>query len=147
MCIRDRGYRNLAERLGVAGQCVWHGTVSNEKVQSLMRESDLFFFTSIMEATSTVLVEALMNRLPVLCFDTCGMGTIVDETVGCKIPLTRPGRSARDFAERIRFFFHHREVLRDMDEAFYARQRELDWNRKAERMAGIYREVLKARQH
>lgn len=54
-----------------------------------MRESDLFFFTSIMEATSTVLVEALMNRLPVLCFDTCGMGTIVDETVGCKIPLTR----------------------------------------------------------
>ncbi len=144
---RGRGYRNLAERLGVAGQCVWHGTVSNEKVQSLMRESDLFFFTSIMEATSTVLVEALMNRLPVLCFDTCGMGTIVDETVGCKIPLTRPGRSARDFAERIRFFFHHREVLRDMDEAFYTRQRELDWNRKAERMAGIYREVLKARQH
>lgn len=34
-----------------------------------------------------------------------------------------------------------------MDEAFYTRQRELDWNRKAERMAGIYREVLKARQH
>ena len=127
--------------------CIWHGIVPNAEILSMMRQSDLFFFTSIMEATSTVLVEALMNRLPVLCFDTCGMGTIVDETVGRKIPLTRPGQSARDFAERIRFFFHHRQVLRDMDEAFDARQRELDWNRKAERMAGIYREILKDRQH
>lgn len=76
---------------------MWHGMVSNEEVQGFMRGSDLFFFPSIMEATSTVLVEALMNRLPVLCFDTCGMGTIVDETVGCKIPLSRPGQSARDF--------------------------------------------------
>jgi len=116
--------------------------VSNEEVQGFMRGSDLFFFPSIMEATSTVLVEALMNRLPVLCFDTCGMGTIVDETVGCKIPLSRPGQSARDFAERIRFFFHNRKILQEMDGAFRAKQRELDWNRKAERMAGIYHEIL-----
>lgn len=86
---KERDCRNLAERLGVEGKCVWHGMVSNEEVQGFMRGSDLFFFPSIMEATSTVLVEALMNRLPVLCFDTCGMGTIVDETVGCKIPLSR----------------------------------------------------------
>ena len=29
-----------------------------------------------------------------------------------------------------------------MDGAFRAKQRELDWNRKAERMAGIYHEIL-----
>ena len=139
---KERDCRNLAERLGVEGKCVWHGMVSNEEVQGFMRGSDLFFFPSIMEATSTVLVEALINRLPVLCFDTCGMGTIVDETVGCKIPLSRPGQSARDFAERIRFFFHNRKILQEMDGAFRAKQRELDWNRKAERMAGIYHEIL-----
>lgn len=136
-----------AENLGVSHMCIWHGIVPNAEILSMMRQSDLFFFTSIMEATSTVIAESLMARLPVLCFNTCGMSTVIDDSVGCKIPLSNPGRSARDFAERIRFFFHNRQVLREMDGAFLARQGELDWNRKAERMAGIYREVLKARQH
>ncbi|WP_417005480.1 glycosyltransferase family 4 protein [Akkermansia sp.] len=136
-----------AENLGVSHMCIWHGIVPNAEILSMMRQSDLFFFTSIMEATSTVIAESLMARLPVLCFDTCGMSTVIDDSVGCKIPLSNPGRSARDFAERIRFFFHHRQVLREMDGAFLARQGELDWNCKAERMAGIYREVLKACQH
>lgn len=136
-----------AERLGAASMCVWHGVVANAEILSMMRRSDLFFFTSIMEATSTVVAESLMSRLPVLCFDTCGMSTVIDDTVGRKIPLSHPEQSARDFAERIRFFFRNRQALRDMDGAFPARQRELDWNCKAERMAGIYREVLKESRH
>lgn len=142
-------YRDLAARLMVSSRCVWHGMIPNEAVQALMRTSDLFFFPSVMEATSTVLVEALMNRLPVLCFDTCGMGTIVDDTVGCKIPLSCPVQSVRDFAERIRFFHGRRNLLRKMDGAFAGKQEELLWPRKAERMAGIYRELIDAnrRQH
>ncbi len=46
--------------------------MNHEEINSIMQESDLFFFTSIMDATSTVVMEAIQNRLPVVCFDTCG---------------------------------------------------------------------------
>lgn len=134
-----------AKKTGVDHMCVWHGVVAHPEVLEMMRRSDLFFFTSIMEATSTVIVEALMSRLPVLCFDTCGMGIIIDDTVGCKIPVSDPGRSARDFAERIRFFFHNRQILRDMASAFHEKQKELDWEGKAARMVHLYRKALESR--
>lgn len=41
---REPGYRNLAERLGVAGQCVWHGTVSNERCNHSCGEATCFSF-------------------------------------------------------------------------------------------------------
>lgn len=142
-----RRFVRQAENLGVSRMCVWHGIVANAEILSMMRRSDLFFFTSIMEATSTVVAESLMSRLPVLCFDTCGMSTVIDDTVGGKIPLSTPEQSVRDFAERIRFFFHNRSVLRNMEDSFPARQRELDWGRKAERVIAIYREILEERRH
>ena len=77
---------------------IWHGYVNHEEINNLMRSSNVFLFTSIMEATSTVVMEALQNYLPVVCFNTCGMGTIVDESVGITIPISTPQKSVKDFA-------------------------------------------------
>ena len=54
----------LAKELGVESQCIWYGAVSHEKVQLLMQESDLLFFTSVAEGTPHVVLEAIANNLP-----------------------------------------------------------------------------------
>ena len=72
-------YKNIAKKLKIENNCVWHSRISHEEVQQLMRICDLFFFTSIAEGTPHVILEALSNNLPVLCFNTCGHGDSVNE--------------------------------------------------------------------
>ena len=69
-------YKNYAESLGISDLCIWHGQIPNDQVLELMQKSHIFFFTSIFEATSTVILEAIQNKLPIVCFNRCGFGTI-----------------------------------------------------------------------
>ena len=136
-------YQEEAKKLGVAELCIWHGMVSHDEVQQMMRDSDMLLFTSVAEGTPHVVLEAIANGLPVLCFDTCGQGDCVNEKVGIKIPLTNPRQSVRDFAEKIEYLYHHREVLQTMSENCKKRAEELSWENKARKMVSLYEQVLK----
>ena len=98
----------------------------------------MFLFTSVAEGTPHVVLEAIANHLPVLCFDTCGQGDAVNDCVGVKIPLTYPELSVKDFAEKIDYLYHHREVLQLMSDNCRQRQQELSWDKKVEEMMKLY---------
>lgn len=131
-------YQKEADKLGIMDLCIWHGAVSHEEVQRIMQQSDLFFFTSVAEGTPHVVLEAISNGLPVLCFDTCGQGDSVDDKVGVKIPLTNPSQSVKDFAEKIEYLYKNRDVLKQMSENCDERKHELSWDNKARQMVGLY---------
>ena len=135
-------YKALATELGVKHQCIWHGSVSHNEVQTLMQQSDILFFTSVAEGTPHVVLEAIGNQLPVLCFDCCGQGDSVDETVGIKIPLSNPRQSVREFAEKIEYLYHHRDVLKTMSRNCIQRQQILSWDKKACQMVALYYQAL-----
>lgn len=132
----------MAESLHVAEQCIWHGVVSHDKVQEIMQQSDIFFFTSVAEGTPHVVLEAIGNNLPVVCFDTCGQGDSVNEQVGMKIPLSTPQQSTKDFAEKINYLYHHREVLQQLSKQCSQRQEEISWDNKAKQMNTLYNNIL-----
>ncbi|MBQ0048904.1 MAG: glycosyltransferase [Bacteroidales bacterium] len=134
--------KNLVDRLGLHGQVHLMGAVRNDRIMQEMREADLFFFSSINEDTSTVVLEAVSNHLPVLCFDCCGMAAVIDSTVGVKVPLTNPEQSVKDFAERIDYLYHHRDELQRMSEGCKAKRQELSWEKKAEQMVEVYHKAM-----
>lgn len=134
-------YKEMADRMGLKDSCIWHGQKGNGEVQRMMLNSDLFLFTSVAEATSTVVLEAISNQLPILCFDAFGFASIVDERIGIKIPLTTPKQSVKDFAEKIGYLSDHRELLAEMSANCIARQEELSWQHKAGYVAGLYRDL------
>ncbi len=134
-------YRQLAMDLGIADMCVWHGVVSHEQVQVLMQKSDVFFFTSVAEGTPHVVLEAIGNNLPVVCFDTCGQGDSVNDKIGRKIPLSNPMQSVRDFAKVLTELERNRDLLRLMSENCKQRQLELSWEEKAKTMVEWYEKV------
>ena len=136
--------KQYCRKLGVEDwvQIKWMGNRPNQEVQKAMCKAHLFLFTSVSEDTSTVVMEAISHHVPILCFDTCGMGYVVNEKVGIKIPLTNPMQSARDFAEKIEYLYTHRDVLAQMSENCRERQRELSWERKAETMVDVYKKVI-----
>lgn len=135
-------YIQLAENLGVSKLIRWKGNVDNSDVLREMQSADLFFFTSVSDDTSTVVMEAISSGLPVLCFNACGFGYVVNDTVGVKIPLSNPDQSVREFAEKIKYLYAHRDVLHRLSLGCMQRQKDLSWDSKARRMVGLYKEVL-----
>ena len=121
--------------------CCWHGQIPNSEVHKLMQESDIFFFTSIFEATSTVILEAIQNGLPIVCFDRCGFGPIVDEKIGIKIPCKSPKQAVKDFASAIKYLYHHREVLPEMSANCKSKRMELSWDNKMTRLMSFYQKL------
>lgn len=135
-------YKMLANTLGIKDKCIWHGAVSHDEVQSIMQNSDVFFFTSVAEGTPHVVLEAIGNNLPVVCFDTCGQGDAVNEKVGKKILLTNPSKSSQSFATILNEFEGNRDLLKQLSENCKQRQVELSWAEKAKTMVGWYEKIV-----
>lgn len=136
-------YQTLAKELGIESQCKWYGAISHEEVQTIMQKSDVFFFTSVAEGTPHVVLEAIGNNLPVVCFDTCGQGDSINETVGRKIKLSNPNLSSQQFAMILNELENNRDMLKEMSENCKERQKELSWDRKAQQMIRLYQKILK----
>ncbi len=135
-------YKKLAFECGVEDKVVFHGQVNHGEINALMQESDVFLFTSIMDATSTVVMEAIQNRLPVVCFDTCGFGTVVNDTIGIKVQLSDPELSVQDFANAIRKLYVDRQLLSQLSDNCKERVKEFEWDYKARKMVEIYNTIV-----
>ena len=62
----------LARRLGVDRRITLHGLVSDEDVLSLMAAADLLVHPARLDTTGTVILEAIVNGLPVVTTAACG---------------------------------------------------------------------------
>ena len=128
----------LALDLGVDGNLNYHGMVTHDEVQKLMRSSDLFLFTSIMEGTPHVVQESIANHLPVICLDTCGQGDCVTNEIGRKISLSTPEKSVQEIAEAIRVLYNDRNELRRLSDNCFVVSKTMSWDRKACQVIEIY---------
>lgn len=135
-------YKNMANELQLQDSVIWHGQVPHDQIIRDMATYKLMLFTSINDATSTVLMEAIQNKLPVICFDTCGMGAVVDDSIGTKIKLTNPAQSIKDFASAILYHYQHPDELKRKAEACGNKIAELSWDSKATKMVELYHEAI-----
>lgn len=143
---QTKTYKKLINQLGIESQVEWKGQQANNVVKKAMAQSDVFLFTSVSEDTSTVVLEAISNALPVLCFDICGMGYVINDMVGKRVTLSDPEKSVEDFARILNHLYDNRSVLEEMSENCTIRRVELSWENKALAVLDIYKEVLGRRE-
>ena len=134
-------YKDYATKLGVNEMVTWHGAISNADVLDLMRRSDIFFFTSILESTSTVILEAITCHLPIICFNACGFGPIVDDTIGRKINISKPSQSSEEFAKCILELLKHRDNLSRMSVNCQVKQKQYSWATNVKKVMEIYEKI------
>lgn len=134
--------KRMGEELGISQQVIWHGNQKNDVIMEAMRKAQLFFFTSVNEDTSTVVLEAVSNRLPVVCFNACGMSAVIDDSVGRKIALSHPSQSAHDFARILNELEGNRALLKHLSENCKQRQMELSWEAKARKVVEEYERII-----
>ena len=135
-------FEKLARNLGLEQNIVWHGKVPHQQIKQLMQKCHLFFFTSLSEDTSTVVLEAISAELPVLCFDTCGFGSVIDPTIGMKIQLSTMNQSIMEFAAKIDFLYENRKLLKKMSMNCKTRKIELSWDQKTSTMIALYQKMI-----
>jgi glycosyltransferase involved in cell wall biosynthesis len=134
--------RQLADKIGITTICNWHGALPHDEALKVIDGCDCMLFSSVQDATSTVVMEALMTGLPVICHDACGFGAVIDETCGIKVPLVSPSFSKQALAGALIQLGTDSSRLTRLRQGAIARANELAWDKKAQMVVGVYSDVL-----
>ena len=134
--------RGLAQRLGMHGQCHFHGQRPRPEVVERMRSCHVLLFPSLQDATSATVPEALATGLPVLCHKTCGHGDVVTDQVGMRIPVVDPARSVEGFAKALISLWREPERLSAYSIAAAQGAPALAWSEKGSAADSLYREAI-----
>ncbi len=135
-------WHKLSHRLGIDEHCTWHGWVTREKVLRVMREGHVMVVTSLIDLTSTVIVEAISQGLPVICLDHCGFSDVITEECGIKIPVTTPGQVIENMSKAIMSLANDEAKRRKMAQAALKRAEDFEWDKKILHLNKIYEQVL-----
>ena len=130
--------KRLSVRLHVDHLVTWHGRLPLPEALAVMSKGHVLLHTSLAEATSTVIMEALSRGLPVVCHDTCGMGTAIDQQCGIKVPLIDPVTSIKGFSRAIGQLATDRELYNQLSKGAIERARLLTWDNKVRRLSEAY---------
>lgn len=138
-------YTEMVKQCDVQDNVHMLGVLPNIKTRELMKQMDLFFFTSVSDATSTVVPEAISAGLPVLCHNMRGYGDIVDEKIGRKIKPINPNHSALEFARIIKELESNRQAVRQMSANCLILRNEISWESNSKRMVKLYESAIDKR--
>ena len=123
----------------------YHGHLPYEETQKLYASAHLFFLTSMMDATTSVLFESLSNGLPVVALDHLSFGEKIDDSCGRKIKVETPEQIALDIADTIKYFYNDEEARIKAAENAVARAKENSWNTRIQELNHLYGEILNNR--
>jgi glycosyltransferase involved in cell wall biosynthesis len=127
----------LAEKLELKN-IEWIRNVSHDEIFEIMGAADFLVHTSLREATSSVIPEALSMGLPVICHDAFGMSVAINETCGIKIPLVSPETSVKGFNRAIERLISDRDYLNKLKMGVKQRSKEISWETMAETISSDY---------
>jgi glycosyltransferase involved in cell wall biosynthesis len=138
------GWQKLAIKFGVESRCIWHGHLPRAEALEGLKSAHLFVTTSLKDLTSTVILEALANGVPILCPDHCGFADVVNEQCGMKIPIGNVREFETGLSRSIIAIACDEMMRRRLAEGALLRARDYSWEAKAEAIDRVYDRVLRA---
>lgn len=137
----NKKWKNLAKALKL-DNVIWHGNLDRTQAYNIMKQSHLFTITSLSDATSTVLLEALSFGLPVIATNHLGFASVITEECGMKIDLHSPTQVIADFAKQIDRIVDDEHYRRQLSAGAIKRAQDFSWKKKAEMIDGIYKKAV-----
>ena len=141
----ENEWRQMCKRLGIDKFCTWKGWLARDKAFELYAWADIFVFTSLRDTTGNVVLEALSRGVPIVCLDHQGVGDIVNDKCGVKIPLTTYEEVVLKLRDSILHLANNRAALENMSQGAIKRAKDYLWTINGRRMAILYMEVLKTK--
>jgi glycosyltransferase involved in cell wall biosynthesis len=129
--------RALAGRLGIADAIVELGPVTPAQLADLYRACDVLLFPSLYEGFGWPPVEAMASGLPVVCSRAGSLGEVVADAA-----LTAEPEDLEGLAGHVAAVLSDRAAAARFAALGLARAAAFDWDRTAERVRDVYREVV-----
>ncbi len=136
-------WQALARQLGIEAHCQWPGWIPHELAMKEYDWADIFVITSLRDVNPNVVLEAMCAGLPIICLDHQGVGEIVTEECGIKIPVTTPEEVVVALQDSLASLAADRVRLEMLSRAALRRANQFLWSDNGEQMAMIYWAALK----
>ncbi len=140
-------WQAMAERLGLGRRVRFLGKVPRAELLEMFRASDAFLFTSLRDSTGSIVLEALAKGLPIITLGHQGIGCLVTNKTGIKVPVTTPMDTINGLASAMQRLAADPLERRRMAQAALELAGTHVWHRRADRMNAWYKEVLNARRN
>jgi glycosyltransferase involved in cell wall biosynthesis len=135
-----RDLEKLAVELGIAAYITWCGQVPRRDLLQMYQECHAFLFSSLRDASPTVIVEAWASGLPVICLALGGPGEMVDPNCGCVVPVApcSEDRCVAGLAKEIAALATNEELRLALCRGAILRYQECSWSKI---VAAMYAEI------
>jgi len=140
-------WEESVKSLGLEHRVRFLGGVPHSQMPAFFRSGDAFVFTSIRDTSGSVWLEAMAHGLPIIGLDHQGLGTFVPASAGIKVTASTPESAVQELANALRHCAQNREQLREMGRAAWEFACTHTWDKHAETMTALYREVVSARRN
>jgi glycosyltransferase involved in cell wall biosynthesis len=140
--VRAAPARALAHELGLAHRIRWSGVLPRAAVAERFAAADVHVLTSLAEAHSTVLWEAMSLGVPTIAFDHCGMHDSICDACGIRVPLGDFDAMAAHLADAIRPLLGDRDEVARLSQGALRCAKANGWDARVERLEAIYDQAI-----
>ena len=98
----------------------------------MVGKCDLLIHTSLKEGTPHSILEALGMGIPVICHDTCGMGAVINQMNGFKIPYVDVNTSVEFIVNLLVKLINNPTILNDRYKTILNTITQLSWDSKVD---------------
>lgn len=138
----DNQLKALAKKANIEHAISFIPWLEREHLDKIYQRSKVFLFPSH-EGAGMVVAEALSYGLPVLCFDNCGPGELIDEDCGFIIPYQKYKMAIAKFSECLMRLFYDRILLEDLSRHAFAKHTiTFNWDVKGHVFKEVYDKIL-----
>lgn len=135
-------YQKIAGEAGIAGNVIFTGVVSKERLTDLYLAGDLYMMLSKFDTFGMVVLEAMAAGLPVIVSHNVGAKDLIEEGINGFV-ITDPA-DANHVASKIQSLADEKN-RRGMSAHAYRTASQNTWDTVATKYAGLYAEVLETK--
>lgn len=134
--------QEYAERNGIGHLIEWHGRIPRNEVLELLQRCHLHIISSLSEANTTVIFEAMSCGVPTMSLDHCGMHDVICERCGIKIPVHSYRQVVRDMGAQLQHLIRNPHILKSLSDGVLQCIPAFRWENRIELFNELYDKAI-----
>lgn len=127
---RKNAMISFVEKNKIENYITWHGAVERSRVFEIFENSDIHIITSLSEANTTVIWEAMSFGIPTISLDHCGMHDVICDKCGIKIPIGSYQQVVRELAIQIERLSDDKKIIKQLSNGVVECAKKYTWDKK-----------------
>lgn len=136
--------KRFAEDNGISHFLRWHGSIPRSDVYELFDRSHLHIITSIKEANTTVIWEAMSKGVPTMSLQHSGMADTINEKNGILIPVRSYKEVYHEMARQLSDLVKNPDRLRTLANGVLETRGQYTWDERRRRWNEFYDMAIEA---